>query len=249
MPDKHEENTFGRTSRAEMPEYLHETRDSVLDAALPNVAFDGWSETLLRNAIAEADVDPAEAKMAFPSGPVDLAAEAHRRDDIRMIERIRNGSDVLRIREKIAKAVRVRLELAGEHEEAVRRAAALFALPLNAAEGARLTWGTADAIWTAVGDTSTDYNWYTKRMTLSGVYSATLLYWLGDASLDKEATWRFLDRRIDDVMRIEKVKAMARNNPLAKLALAGPRAILSRVKAPGAQTSPDGLPVGFPGRR
>lgn len=248
MPDMHEENTSGTKTRAEMPEYLHETRDLVLDFALPNVAFDGWSESLLREAVTQSGADPALAKMAFPRGALDLAAEAHRRDDLRMIESIRATGDVLRMREKIAKAVRVRLEFAEQHEEAVRRAAALFALPQNAAEGARLTWGTADAIWTAVGDTSTDYNWYTKRMTLSGVYSATLLYWLGDTSLDKEATWRFLDRRIEDVMRIEKVKAMARNNPLAKLALAGPRALLSRVRAPNAQKQPDGLPVGFPGR-
>lgn len=248
MPDIHEENSSGAKSRAEMPEYLHETRDLVLEFALPNVAFDGWSESLLRDAVEQSGADPALAKMAFPRGGVDLAAEAHRRDDLRMIENIKATGDVLRMREKIAKAVRVRLEYAGQHEEAVRRAAALFALPQNAAEGARLTWGTADAIWTAVGDTSTDYNWYTKRMTLSGVYSATLLYWLGDTSLDKEATWRFLDRRIEDVMRIEKVKAMARNNPLAKLALAGPRALLSRVRAPNAQSRPDGLPVGFPGR-
>ncbi len=249
MPDKREENTSQAGSSAKMPDYLHKTRDSVLDAALPNVAFDGWSETLLRNAISDASVDPTEAKMAFPRGAIDLAAESHRRDDHRMIEQVNRNPDVLRMREKIAKAVRIRLEIAGEYEDAVRRAAALFALPLNTAEGARLTWGTADAIWTAVGDTSTDYNWYTKRMTLSGVYSATLLYWLGDTSLDKEATWRFLDRRIDDVMRIEKVKAMARNNPLAKFALAGPRALLSRVKAPGTKTTPDTLPVGFPGRR
>lgn len=248
MPRLDEETATAPEFRAEMPQYLHETRDAVLEAALPNVAFDGWSEGVLREAIAEADVDPALAKLAFPNGVVDLAAEAHRRDDRSMMERMETEGEVLRIREKIAKAVRIRLELAGEHEEAVRRAAALFALPQNAAEGVRLTWGTADAIWRAVGDTSTDYNWYTKRMTLSGVYSTTLLYWLGDASLDKEATWRFLDRRIEDVMRIEKVKAMARNNPLAKLALAGPRAILNRVRAPGTGPKPEGVPVGFPGR-
>jgi ubiquinone biosynthesis protein COQ9 len=248
MSEYHEENGGGQRSHAEMPEYLRETRDAVLDIALPNVAFDGWSEAMLREAVEQAEVDPALAKLAFPRGVVDLAAEAHRRDDARLAERMAEAGEHLRMREKIAKAVQVRLELAGEYEEAVRRAAALFALPQNAAEGARLTWGTADAIWNAVGDTSTDYNWYTKRMTLSGVYSATLLYWFGDASLDKEATWRFLDRRIDDVMRIEKAKAMVRNNPLAKLALAGPRAILSKVRAPGVQDKPEGVPVGFPGR-
>lgn len=249
MPDYREENAGAAQFTAEMPEYLRETRDAVLDVALPNVAFDGWSEALFRESVAQSGVDAAHAKLAFPRGAIDLAIEAHRRDDRRLIDLMKSGTDVPRIREKITKAVRARLELAGENEEAVRRAAALFALPHNAAEGARLTWGTADTIWRAVGDTSTDYNWYTKRMTLSGVYSATLLYWLGDHSLDKEATWRFLDRRIDDVMRIEKVKAMARRNPLAKMLMAGPQAILRQVRAPGTQDRPDGLPVGFPGRR
>ncbi len=234
--------------KAARPDYLDQVRDAVLEAALPNVAFDGWSESLLRDAIAAADVNESEARMAFPRGVVDLAAAAHRQGDRRLREQMEAADEVLRIREKITKAVRVRLEIAGEHEEAVRRAAALFALPHNAAQGARLTWGTADTIWKIVGDNSEDYNWYTKRLTLSGVYSATLLYWLGDTSLDKEATWRFLDRRIDDVMRFEKVKAVTRNNPLAKLALAGPRAILSRVRPPHAKGRPGDLPVGFPGR-
>jgi ubiquinone biosynthesis protein COQ9 len=234
--------------KAARPDYLDQVRDAVLEAALPNVAFDGWSESLLRDAISAADVNESEARMAFPRGVVDLAAAAHRQGDRRLREQMEAADEVLRIREKITKAVRVRLEIAGEHEEAVRRAAALFALPHNAAQGARLTWGTADTIWKIVGDNSEDYNWYTKRLTLSGVYSATLLYWLGDTSLDKEATWRFLDRRIDDVMRFEKVKAATRNNLLAKLALAGPRAILSRVRPPHAKGSPGDLPVGFPGR-
>lgn len=248
MPDFHEETARAAETRADLPEYLRETRDAVLDEALPHVAFDGWSEAMFRDAVARAEVDPAHAKMAFPRGVVDLAAEAHRRDDERLPDVLGDSLDTARIREKITRAVQARLELAGEHEEAVRRAAGLFALPHLAADGARLTWGTADAIWRVVGDTSTDYNWYTKRLTLSGVYSATLLYWLGDTSADKEATWRFLDRRIEDVMRIEKVKAMARKNPLAKMLMAGPRAILSRVHAPGVTDKPGGLPVGFPGR-
>ena len=108
----------------------------------------------------------------------------------------------------------IRIEIAGEHKEAVRRGTTLFALPHMAAEGAKLIWGTADAIWTALGDTSQDANWYTKRLTLSGVYSAVVLYWLGDDSLDMQATDAFLERRIDNVMQFEKFKAQARQNPV-----------------------------------
>jgi ubiquinone biosynthesis protein COQ9 len=127
--------------------------------------------------------------------------------------------------------VRLRLEAVSD-KEAVHRGATLFALPMHAADGAKLVWGTVDQIWDALGDTSDDVNWYTKRATLSGVYSATVLYWLGDNSADHEKTWEFLDRRIEDVMRIEKVKARVRENPALSRMLAGPMWLMGKIKAP-----------------
>jgi ubiquinone biosynthesis protein COQ9 len=132
------------------------------------------------------------------------------------------------------------------HKEAVRRAATLFALPIHAPDGAKLVWGTADAIWNALGDTSRDYNWYTKRAILSGVYSSTTLFWLGDQSEAGDATWKFLDRRIEDVMRFEKTKSRLKDNKLAQILMAGPKMLLSPIRAPGHVET--GLPVGLPGR-
>jgi ubiquinone biosynthesis protein COQ9 len=103
-------------------------------------------------------------------------------------------------------------------------------------------WQTADAIWTALGDTSDDLNWYTKRATLSGVYSATVLYWLGDQSMDHAASWAFLDRRLDDVMQIERAKKAIRDNKLLGPLMAGPAWLAERIKAPGA------APADLPGR-
>jgi ubiquinone biosynthesis protein COQ9 len=123
--------------------------------------------------------------------------------------------------------------------EAVRRAGTLFALPMHAADGARALWGTADAIWRALGDTSADLNWYTKRATLSGVYAATVLYWLGDDSPGHQATWEFLDRRIEDVMQVEKLKAAVMDNPLARSLMAGPMKLAERIRPPRV---PDDLP-------
>jgi len=154
----------------------------------------------------------------------------------------------MKIRERVAFGVRRRLELVADEREAVRRGVALLALPVYAAEGARAVWHTADVIWTALGDTSTDYNWYSKRAILSGVYSSTVLYWLGDESEGFSDTWAFLDRRIEDVMRIEKVKAKMRDNKLAQALLKGPAKLLDRVSAPGAKREVDtGTGVGLPG--
>ena len=127
--------------------------------------------------------------------------------------------------------MRLRVEAAGDRE-LVRRGATLFALPQNAPEGSRLVWETCDAIWTALGDTSDDVNWYTKRASLAAVYSATLLYWLGDDSPGAANTWAFLDRRIEGIMQIEKAKATVRDNPVLKRVFAGPIWAAGKIRAP-----------------
>ena len=212
---------------------LAATRKVVLDAALPHVAFEGWSDRTLCYAVEDAGVDSSFARLAFPRGGVDLALAFHYdRDEV--LRRRLEGDDLLglRFRDRVAHAVALRLEMLTRDREAVRRAATLFALPIFAADGARAIWHTADTIWTALGDESRDYNWYTKRATLSGVYSASFLYWLGDASADMEATRAFIRRRVDDVMQFEGVKAKVAANPLAAVVLKGPQRLLDRIRAP-----------------
>lgn len=197
-------------------------RVKILEAALPHVPFDGWSEASLRAAIADSGVAEGLARALFPRGGLDLALAFHRDGDRLMAERLSQADlSGMRYSEKVAHAIRTRLEVV-EDRELVRRGTTLFALPAHAAEGARAIWGTADAIWRALGDTSRDFNWYSKRATLSAVYGATVLYWLGDDSPGQTATHDFLDRRIADVMRIEKMKAGLRDNPLARGLRASP---------------------------
>nr|WP_236626257.1 COQ9 family protein [Actibacterium mucosum] len=204
----------------------------LLDAALAHVAFDGWSSATLAAAAAETGIEPALARALFPRGGVDLALAYHARgDDAMLAELAAADLSEIRFRDRIAFAVRARLE-AIDDKEAVRRATTLFALPQNAAAGTGAIWQTAGKIWTALGDTDTDFNWYSKRATLSGVFSATVLFWLGDDSDGHTATWDFLDRRIDDVMQFEKAKAQIRGNKALAPLLAGPMAILSRIRAP-----------------
>lgn len=222
-----------------MTETGDDPRARMMRTVLDHVPFDGWSDTTFRAAAGDAGVSLDLARGLFPRGAVDLAAALHRRGDAEMAALLATEDlAAMRFRERVAHAVRLRLQVAGDRE-VVRRATALFALPNHAAEGAKLIWGTADAIWTALGDTSRDVNWYSKRATLSAVYGATVLYWLGDDSPAHEATWAFLDRRIEDVMRIEKAKAAFRENPIGKALMNGPLKLLDRVHAPQGQ---DGLP-------
>jgi ubiquinone biosynthesis protein COQ9 len=126
--------------------------------------------------------------------------------DRRMVEAFEQADKTgLKLREKVALAIRSRLEANVAHREAIRRALALLALPIQAGLAARCLYRTVDAIWYALGDRSTDYNFYTKRGLLAGVYSTTQLYWLNDKSADCKETWAFLDRRIAEVMVIPQI--------------------------------------------
>ncbi|MEM7721830.1 MAG: COQ9 family protein [Pseudomonadota bacterium] len=221
---------------------MSDGKDRMIDAALMHVPFDGWSEFSFRAAAADIDMTDAEARALFPRGAVDLAMAFHARGDAAMVAAMAEADlSALRYRDRVAFGVRKRLELVEDDKEAVRRGVTLFALPMHAADGAKALWQTADAIWTALGDTSDDLNWYTKRATLSGVYSSTVLYWLGDQTAEHAATWDFLNRRIDNVMAFEKVKSTVRKNTLLKPFLAGPEWLASRIKAPS-RTAPDDLP-------
>ena len=181
-------------------------------AALPNVAFDGWSNSTFEAACRETDISERKARLFCPRGALDLAVAFHKwGDDQFEISFKKKRISKLKVREKIKKAVELRIKLASD-KEAVRRGVALFALPIYAFEGSRLIWDTSDLIWELIGDNSEDYNWYTKRTILSAVYASTVLYWLGDDSEGNKETWHFLDRRIEDVMKFENAKVQLKTN-------------------------------------
>ncbi len=218
-------------------------RERLLDAALAHVPFDGWSEATLAAAAKDLEIPIEEARALFPRGGVSLAAAYHERGD-EALRRWFESADLsgMRYSEKVGELVWQRIRLAGDRE-VVRAATTLFALPQNAAEGARLIWHTADLIWRLLGDTSRDYNWYTKRAILSGVYGASVLYWLGDTSADFSETRAFIARRIANVMQFEKFKGAVRANPVLSRLLSVPADLLRKARAPGAEGQ-----GGLPGR-
>lgn len=183
-------------------------RDRILDAALPNVLFDGWTRKTLVDGALDIGLTAEDVDIAFPVGLRGAVAHWLARADAQMVADMEaHGLDGLKIREKVALGVRLRLERAEAQKEAVRRALSYLALPGNAGLAARSLYRTVDAVWRACGDTSTDFNFYTKRGLLVAVYSSTLLYWLDDSSDGHGDTWAFLDRRIADVMKVPKLTA------------------------------------------
>ena len=192
---------------------LRETqRDALLLAALPHIAFDGWTASALRSGASDAGLEPADVVRFFPGGARDAVAAFSDWADRQMIEAVQAAdlSD-LRHSEKIAFAVRTRLEALAPYREAVRRSIAFLALAPNMPAGLKLLYRTVDAMWHAVGDRSVDFSFYTKRALLAGVVSATTLYWLDDDSENSSESWAFLDRRLADVLRIPKIRQRAEN--------------------------------------
>jgi len=182
-------------------------RERLLLAVLAHVPFDGWSNAALVKGCADAGLDRDAWREQFPGGVADAVEYFHAYADEKMAQvLVAENLAAMKIRDRIATAIRVRLELLARHREAVRRACAYFALPQNIPLGLKCLGKTVDAIWRAVGDEATDFSYYTKRASLAGVYSATLLYWLDDDSDGFTATFAFLDRRIADVMELHKAR-------------------------------------------
>jgi ubiquinone biosynthesis protein COQ9 len=188
------------------------TLDELRLALAPEIAraavFDGWSDEALRQAAALAGADPAVARLAFPGGAMDMIGAWIDCTDARMQAAFGDGAlDQFKIRERIRVLLQFRLDACAGQEEALRRALAIQAMPQNLARTLKLGWRSADLMWRLAGDTATDYNHYTKRTILMGIYSATLAVWVEDESEGKAETRAFLDRRIEGVMQFEKAKA------------------------------------------
>jgi ubiquinone biosynthesis protein COQ9 len=181
-------------------------KDAILVAMLPDVAFDGWTDATLWSGAETAGLHAQEAEAAFPGGPVEAVCWFSDWADRQMVGALA-GTDLstLKVRERVTLAVRKRLEILIPYREAVRRASSLLSLPQNATRGPQLVYATVDAAWRAVGDTSVDYNFYTKRLLLAGVVTTTTLYWLDDRSEGLADSWAFLDRRIANVMSVGKM--------------------------------------------
>ena len=188
---------------------------AALGAVIPaHAVFDGWTDAALENAAKELKIDPGHARLAFPDGAAGMIDAWYASIDARLSAAFPSDRiAAMKIRERISALVLGRLDLVRAHKQAVRSALAILAQPRNIAKGAKFGWRAADAIWRIAGDTATDINHYTKRLTLSAVYGSTLLAWLDDESEGEADTKAFLGRRIDGVMRFEKLKAQLVPDP------------------------------------
>jgi ubiquinone biosynthesis protein COQ9 len=187
---------------------LDELRLALAPAIADAAIFDGWGEDALVMAAEQMGADVDVAKLAFKGGAMDMIGAWIEAVDLAMAAAFPEEVVAeLKIRERIRALVQFRLDAIAGQEEALRRALAVMAMPMNVVRSTRRGWETADLMWRLAGDTATDYNHYTKRAILASIYGATLAVFVDDESEGKAETRAFLDRRIDGVMQFEKVKA------------------------------------------
>jgi len=186
-------------------------RVQILDAAMPHIPFEGWTSKALSMAVKDCDLPQGADELYFPGGPKELIEFWASHNDLKAIRALsRKGIGNMRIRDKITEAVWIRLNCMRGQEQAARRAISRLMLPDAIGQGPKQLWSTADMIWRAIGDTSTDANFYSKRAILSGVIGSTMMAWLSDDTDDKVKARAFLEARIANVMSFEKAKFSVR---------------------------------------
>jgi ubiquinone biosynthesis protein COQ9 len=187
---------------------LDEIRAALAPAIAANAGFDGWGDAALVLAAQAGGVDIDVARLAFPGGAIDMIDAWFADIDSAMTAALpAERLATMKVREKITALVEARLAVLAPRRESLRRALATLAMPAHLVHAAKLGWRAADLMWRAAGDTATDYNHYSKRTILAGVYAATATVLIDDDSEGHADTRAFLARRIDGIMRFEKTKA------------------------------------------
>jgi len=183
-------------------------KDLLLKAILPHVGFDGWTETALKAAVKDAGLEEKTIERYFTGGAKEIVRYFSDWADREMLSSLSVAQlEGVKIRQRVALAVRLRFEVLSNYKEAVRRTITYLSVPSNIPIGVNGAYKTVDSIWYGIGDRSADFSFYTKRALLYGVISATMLFWLNDESKDNTDTWAFLDRRISDVMKINSLRS------------------------------------------
>lgn len=182
-------------------------KTKLLLAILPHVAFSGWSSLAIEQGCADMGVDPQEATILFPGGIKEMILWYSTYADQEMISHLQAELNELNgVKAKVFRAIQLRFQHNLRYREAIRLGLAYLLLPWHQAAAWSSLYQTVDGVWYAIGDQSVDFNFYTKRLTLAGIYSSTLFYWLQDSSDNHEKTWEFLNKRLQDTARIPKIR-------------------------------------------
>jgi ubiquinone biosynthesis protein COQ9 len=189
------------------PQESAEQKEALFHEILCLVGQDGWSEGTLAQAAISLGKDPAWTRALFPGGIRDVLQTWAMVSMVAMRTQA-GGLDLpsMKVRERIFWLVRLHLGALSSYPDAASTSLKFLLRPREVPFGMHLLYDLIDDMWRLAGDESTDYNFYTKRLLLAGVYLSTLLFWLRDTSPEKYKTWSFLERHIENVLSLGTIK-------------------------------------------
>lgn len=196
---------------------LIQDKKKIIEYALNNIPFDGWTMRMLHAAFKSADISSELLELYFPDGLYSLLIEIIDQFNNEMIKIInRDALSSMRTRDRIIYLVKTRINIASKHKEVIRTGISMFLCPNMITDTTSLLWSNADDIWSLAGDKSLDFNYYTKRGFLGIIYAQTLMFWLEDKSEDNFLTWRYLEERVEWAIRMGGIKTKI-NNVIEKI--------------------------------
>ncbi|KAK1377853.1 Ubiquinone biosynthesis protein [Heracleum sosnowskyi] len=200
-----EGNRRGEGRRSEARAHCQEEQDRVLDASLLHVPKLGWTEVAMVAGARDVDVSPSIVG-GFPRKEAELVE--HFMDEClhKLMDIIDSEEDLKNLipNDRIAKLVRIRLELQVPYISKWPQALSIQAQPANVPNSFKQRAMLVDEIWHACDDEANDIDWYVKRTILGGIYSTSEIYMLTDSSPDFRDTWAFLNGRVRDAFDFKK---------------------------------------------
>lgn len=191
-------------------------KTKILNAALPHVHKHGWSRLAITSG-AESVGYLSVVSGLFPGEGLDLVLHHVRQSNRQLDTWMESEARVYKetgqkipVAKFIRSALERRLRMNAEFVKSKRwgEAMAILANPLNSLQALECIQELADDIWHRAGDTSHDLSWYSKRISLAAIYTATEVFMLQDSSPDFHDTWKFLDRRFEDLSSLPQVATL-----------------------------------------
>ncbi len=201
-----------------------ENKQLILEKFLDNIAFEGVGEEVLEKSILESNLKPEHKELIFEEGVLS-ALEFYFNQIIQnlaqKIESHQNFSD-LKIRQKIKFSVLEIFKYQTDHKLATSRILSFYFDIKNFTKSNygpkpfslafKNLYRFSDQIWYLIGDKSTDYNFYTKRLVLSKLIAKSSKIFVDDVTTDLQKTSQAIDNEIENIMKFEKAKSQIKQN-------------------------------------
>lgn len=192
-----------------------ENKAEITNKFIESLLFEGWSQKTLEKAIEAAGVDKNQMAILYPGGIAEFTQEFIDECNKQALQIAAEPSFIkLKTQEKVRELIFARIKTYHfklQNLEALKKFMAFNVKPFQVGDSLKNIYDFSSDVWYAIGDKSTDFSFYTKRLSLSLIYSKSMLYSLNDKSENLQSTQKFIQNSIDGLMKINKLKAKIKN--------------------------------------